>query len=102
MLNTELFRRVVLVIDTAVEQVVLREIERIGFLAYSSVHCASSGPRKSTDDAFFGSSHVRVEALGTTDQAMQLLRVADTPTLSQFSIVCFMDAVQVNVATVAA
>jgi hypothetical protein len=96
MLETTTIRRVVLIAAAAVEQAVLREVERLGFLAYSSVRCAGRGSPDTVHDVFSESSHVRIEALGSDDLAHQLLQYVDDSNLSRFSVVCFMDSVQVS------
>ncbi len=102
MLDTVTVRRVVLIADSAVEQIICREVERLGFLAYSSVHCSGGGSRSVIPDIFSATSHVRIEALGSPDLVRRLMRFVDDHLARRYSIVCFTDAVEVSASTAAA
>jgi hypothetical protein len=94
--ETVTIQRIVVITDAAVEHVVLREIERLGFLAYSSVRCTGRGLRRVVEHVFAETSHVRIEALGSQDDVRRLMHYVAGGPLNHSSIVCFSDSVEVS------
>lgn len=89
-------QRMVLVADSAVESLLIHEIERLGCIAYSSVHCAGRGARGVMDDDFSSSTHVRIEVLGDEVTLRRLARFVHEGPLSRYSIVSFVDSVEMH------
>lgn len=88
-------RRIVLIADAAVEGALVREIERLECTAYTSVHCAGRTARGVMDDGFSGTSHVRVEVLAEIDAIRSLAWFVHEGPLSRYSIVSFVDTVDI-------
>lgn len=102
MFETVLIRRVVLIADATAERSACGEIERLGFLAYSSVRCSGGGLRGAVQDVFSESSHVRIEALGSSEQVRRLMQYVDDELSRRHAVVCFTDSVEVSACTAAA
>ena len=96
MCRTVAMRRVVLIADCRLEELLLAEIERLGFLMHNRVDCCGKGGKDVFSDGFSGRSRVRIEALGTRDIAVELLDFVQQPELRRYSIVSFMDVVEVD------
>lgn len=96
MLGTVTTRRIVVIAEAGSERAVVQEIERLGFLAYSSVRCLGRGARRVVDNVFAEPSHVRIEALGSLEKVRQLMHFAANGPVSRSSIVCFADSVEVS------
>lgn len=96
MSDPEVLRRIVLIAECAAEGVLLREIERLGFSAYSSVNCVGRGARATVDDVFAKSSHVRIEALGSELTIQQLKWIIQDELDGRFSVTYFTDLVEVG------
>ncbi len=93
--EVQITNRIVLMAESAAEQRLIREIERLGFTAYWTVHCTGRGARNIVHDVFAESSHVRIEALGPRHLAQQLSQFVREE-MSQFSITCFKDVVDIS------
>lgn len=91
------FRRVVLIADVAVEDALLEEIERLGFVTYTSTHCVGRTSHGVVDDPFVrGVNYVRIEALGSTESAEELMQFVQQGVLSHYSITCYRDVVEAS------
>lgn len=89
--------RVVLIADAAIEERLLHEIERLQFPLCSSVPCSGHGPCFAHDhDRFASHSHVRIEAIGSTELVRQLLRIIHHYPFDRFSLACFVDTIQLS------
>ncbi len=95
MFATVSIRRVVLVADAFLEERLLDRIEKMGFLAQSSVECTGRDSRRLAEDVL-SRGRVRIEALGTADIARELMKYISDGAFQGHSISCYMDSVEMD------
>lgn len=96
MCSTVAMRRVVVIVDAVLEQLLVEEIERLGFIVHTRADCVGRGARDVLQDGFSGRERVRFEAIGTRDIALDLMEFVQQPELRRYSIVTFMDVVEMD------
>lgn len=95
MVGSRVLQRVILIADVAAEELLIREIERLRFVAFASVNCSGRASQPAVDDVFMPSSHVRIEALAPAFLVEQLVQFVQDR-MSRYSVTCFTDSVEVS------
>jgi nitrogen regulatory protein P-II 2 len=96
MCNTIAMQRVVLIADSVLEQRLVSEIERLGFVLHTRADCNGQTARAVMRDEFAGREHVRLEAIGTRDVALDLMDFVQQVELRRYAITTYMDVVEMD------
>jgi hypothetical protein len=89
-------RRVVVIVDTAIESPILEYIMKAGARGYNCVYCFGKGRHEVLEDPFTGRSRVRIEILVREEVAEDIMDFVHEPQFSAYPITAFMDTVEVD------
>ncbi|MGQ0635049.1 MAG: P-II family nitrogen regulator [Planctomycetaceae bacterium] len=89
-------RRVTVVADAALEQMLLEEFVRVGAKGYTCVDCRGRGGHEGIEDPFSGSSRVRIETVVQPDTANRIVAYLSSPEFDSHALFTTVEAVHVD------
>ena len=89
-------RRIVIIVDTAIESPVLEIIVKAGAKGYNCVYCFGRGRHETLEDPFTGRSRVRIEVLAKEEVADVIMSKIHGREFASYPITAFMDTVEVD------
>ena len=89
-------RRVVIIVDTAIEAPILEHIVKAGARGYNCIYCFGRGRHETLEDPFTGRSRVRIEVLAKDSVADLIMAYVHEPEFASYPITAFMDTVEVD------
>jgi nitrogen regulatory protein PII len=89
-------RRVVIIVDTAIESPILAHIVKSGAKGYTCTSCFGRGRHETLEDPFTGRSRVRIEILAKEPVAEAIMAYVHEPEFASYPITAFMDTVDVD------
>jgi hypothetical protein len=89
-------RRVVIIVDTAIESPILEHIVKAGAKGYNCVYCFGRGRHEKLADPFAGRSRVRIEVLAKDSVAESIMNCVHEPEFASYPITAYLDSVEVH------
>jgi hypothetical protein len=89
-------RRIVIIVDTAIEAPILEHIVKAGARGYNCVYCFGRGRHETLEDPFTGRSRVRIEVLAKESVADAIMSYVHEREFASYPITAFMDTVEVD------
>ena len=89
-------RRVVIIVDTAIEAPVLEYVMKAGAGGYNCIYCFGKGRHEAVEAVFTGKSRVRIEVLVREEVAESILDFVHESEFKAFPITAYMDIVEVD------
>ncbi len=96
MTNWAEIRRIVIIVDTAIEAPILEHIVKAGAKGYNCIYCFGRGRHETLEDPFTGRSRVRIEVLAKESVAEAIMDYVHEPEFASYPITAYMDTVQVD------
>ena len=89
-------RRVVIIVDTSIESLILEHVMKSGARGYNCVYCFGKGRHEVLEDPFTGRSRVRIEVLVREEVAETIMDFVHESEFAAYPITAFMDTVEVH------
>lgn len=89
-------RRVVIIVDTAIEAPILEHIVKAGAKGYNCIYCFGRGRHETLEDPFTGRSRVRIEVLAKDAVADAIMAYVHESEFASYPITAYMDTVEVD------
>ena len=91
-------RRIVIIVDTAIEAPILEHIVKAGAKGYNCIYCFGRGRHETLEDPFTGRSRVRIEVLAkeSVAETNHALPIPRRQEFASYPITAFLDTVEVD------
>lgn len=96
MLKLKRIRKVVVVVETSLEQLMLAEFAKLGAKGYTVVHCIGKGRHAVIDEPFMGHSQARIETLCGQETADKIMKFCLQPRFEHYPVTAYMEEVEVD------
>ncbi len=95
MLETTQLYKAVLIIDSAIENRVLKAILKLGASGYTCLSCFGEGPRTMQNEPFMGSTQVQVEVVSSQEIVEDIVAFVNGPDFASYARTAYVATVEV-------